>query len=808
MQCFQQGTTQEYDVTTSSIDAPKYSSPIVHLDAFVGDGDKETPFHVNLLAVHEDGVVRCYSERLEQELWSTEICAAVEDAGSEGGLRVESACSMCLDQARRALLRGREDLLATVPGEEDHDAVTVLILFMRPRAGKDRPLILKVMRIDTMDRGRGVLPVGRTKPLQEISSLIVPEPAWMKKGETYLSFHSTSGTLYQSSSDSLAVYEILGMVPRLTQGTQLNINGVTTCLRISSSLVMVNTSSLLTILDAKYCSVQAQCSLEKSLRIETFAPSTKKRKHHVTPPCVQLLSYFLSINIVVALQGRQLVALQLTTSKTKGNRKRKRDVLLIDSIGRGSLTAKKIKIHPTVAKDHHSFGQLLNASSVDDEWEKTKLVFESCFAEGKHEELEILIEKQLRAIGRGTDHTQEAGSNNKPPAARSSWQDLNKVDYSLSKTFVVEADRSCSVPDDKGLQKTLRIHKLPHHSCHWLIKHNYLSTVQVEGALRREGLLAVGEHLRVGAVVESLAQQDPSLKSTLLLLRSAAPLTASELVCALRLSIAQSGDTGTVKLLTYGQSPTHSLDNDAGTDPQSQMDDLRDSQNSPITPANPNPNIHAVLLTTIKRLYIHPPHTVSTALKQHLSRLELHSLVDLLRLELATSGWLASHLDSPLPPTSPTQVSLIAHLLSSALDSIGTGGWLTRTSLTEASETISHMKVEISAALEGIMEATYLQGMLNEVLLCGKNFGTTKSALQTQPTAQVPVKKRRTHSGIVKVGGEDEGEDVLPLGLRPGMTISTHKVGAGGEVIRRSRRDVGRLKSRMVPKYSFERIFV
>jgi len=41
-----------------------------------------------------------------------------------------------------------------------------------------------------------------------------------------------------------------------------------------------------------------------------------------------------------------------------------------------------------------------------------------------------------------------------------------------------------------------------------------------------------------------------------------------------------------------------------------------------------------------------------------------------------------------------------------------------------------------------------------------------------------------------------------------GRTISTHRVGAGGEVIRRSRRDVGRLKSRMVPKYSFERIFV
>jgi len=620
IQCFQQATTQDYEVTKSSIDTPKSSSPIVHLDAFVGDGGDKTQFKVNLLAVHEDGVVRCYSERLEKELWNTSICTISEDAGSEDGLRVENACSMRLDQARKALLRGREDLLATIPGEKDHDAITVLILFMRPCAGEDRPLILKVMRIDSMDSDHGIMQVGRTKPLQEISRMIVPEPAWMKKEETYLSFHSTSGTLYQSSSDYLAVYEILGMVPRLAQETRLNLNGVTACLRISSSLVMVNTASLLTILDARYFSVQAQSSLQKSQHIEPFTPSTKKRKHHVTPPSVQLLSYFASLDIVVALQGRQLVALQLTTSQTKGSRKRKRDVLLIDSIGRGSLTAKKIKSNSTVGKDHHSFGQFVNASPVDDEWTKTKLDLDRCFAEGEHKELGTLIDKQLKAIRRSTNHSQKTGSSNKPPAARNSWLDQTKVDYLLSKGFLVEADHVYPAPDGKGLPKTLRIHKLPHRSWRWLINHNYLSTVQVEGALRREDLLAAGDHLKVGAVFDSLAQQDPTLGTTLLLLRSATPLTASEIVCALRLPITQSGDFTTMKLLTYGPSPTHSSNNDAGTDPQTQIDDLQDTQTSPLTPAHPHHNAHAVLLTSLKRLYLQPPHALSTARPAQRSR--------------------------------------------------------------------------------------------------------------------------------------------------------------------------------------------
>ena len=65
----------------------------------------------------------------------------------------------------------------------------------------------------------------------------------------------------------------------------------------------------------------------------------------------------------------------------------------------------------------------------------------------------------------------------------------------------------------------------------------------------------------------------------------------------------------------------------------------------------------------------------------------------------------------------------------------------------------------------------------------------------------------------ITIADERENGDhvILPLGLKPiaaSMVVSKTRIGAGGEVVERSRRDVGRLRSRMVGRYSFERIVI
>ena len=122
----------------------------------------------------------------------------------------------------------------------------------------------------------------------------------------------------------------------------------------------------------------------------------------------------------------------------------------------------------------------------------------------------------------------------------------------------------------------------------------------------------------------------------------------------------------------------------------------------------------------------------------------------------------------------------------------------------ETADTISYMKAEISAALEGIEEATYLRGILGEMLLCGKE------ALQQGERKMIG--KAQDHGPIkpLTIALHDEGQErILPLGLHPTTpAISKTRIAAGGEVVERTARDIGRLKSRMVGKYSFERIVI
>ena len=124
--------------------------------------------------------------------------------------------------------------------------------------------------------------------------------------------------------------------------------------------------------------------------------------------------------------------------------------------------------------------------------------------------------------------------------------------------------------------------------------------------------------------------------------------------------------------------------------------------------------------------------------------------------------------------------------------------------MTDTFETIAYLKAEISAALEGIEEATYLRGMLGEMLLCSKSLKHSDRSASRQHTS-LKVSER-TRSGII--ASAEEEDRTLPLGLKFPQGTSEYKVGAGGELIKRSLRDIGRLKSRMLPKYSFERIIL
>jgi hypothetical protein len=192
------------------------------------------------------------------------------------------------------------------------------------------------------------------------------------------------------------------------------------------------------------------------------------------------------------------------------------------------------------------------------------------------------------------------------------------------------------------------------------------------------------------------------------------------------------------------------------------------------------------------------------------------ALIYLLRFELARGAWTTRYLDVDQLEITDEEAAVpdnaiipISSLLNNCIDAIGAGGWLSGNARLvsgdpfEAEELISSLKLEVSAALEGIEEAVYLRGLTSEMI----RYGGAVQAGISGPAHNTPAGKNWRIKPVMLPSSEQEMK-ILPLGLKADRQISLLKVGFGGEVHERTRRDIGHLKSQRVAKYTLERIII
>jgi hypothetical protein len=123
----------------------------------------------------------------------------------------------------------------------------------------------------------------------------------------------------------------------------------------------------------------------------------------------------------------------------------------------------------------------------------------------------------------------------------------------------------------------------------------------------------------------------------------------------------------------------------------------------------------------------------------------------------------------------------------------------------ESEELIASLKLEVSAALEGIEEASYLKGLIAEMVRYGEGFQRSLPPGEKSRKSDSPKRRDTRPITLPQIGREAR---LLPIGLKCEQQVSRYRVGAGGEIQQRTMRDIGRLKSRKVGKYSLERIVI
>ncbi|KAI2474570.1 hypothetical protein Ptr902_14024 [Pyrenophora tritici-repentis] len=206
---------------------------------------------------------------------------------------------------------------------------------------------------------------------------------------------------------------------------------------------------------------------------------------------------------------------------------------------------------------------------------------------------------------------------------------------------------------------------------------------------------------------------------------------------------------------------------------------------------------------------------ISSTLRSVLPRRDLESLIRLLHLELKNGGWSSplgfvdpesSGIESEGEDPDDHAVSIIASLLSSTLDAIGAGAWLASVSTLSASESgedmLKSLNRDASIALSGFFEAHFIRGLLSEFL----RYASTVPAPKKPSNKQLEL-QGKPFSVTGKLNGEED-LPMLPLGAKAEQGVEKMKNGKGGKKEQRSKREMGMLISKRVPKYSFERIVV
>ena len=335
-------------------------------------------------------------------------------------------------------------------------------------------------------------------------------------------------------------------------------------------------------------------------------------------------------------------------------------------------------------------------------------------------------------------------------------------------------------------------------------------------------------------MIQALTTWDPSLHSLMCLLASPALLTVHETMHALRSGLdlfqASQSTPPDTKLLTNGSPPASPhLTNGHATSPSP----------SP-SPAPLSDTLHdacALIQLCLARLPDASDAAVTRALRHDLGPAHIPRLLDHLRAALAGAGWFTRYTDpspraSPdptsstdAPPPTDHHLAHAARVIGCALDALGPAAWLAAPDAASTDEggfgdavddrrqRVAHLRAEISAALEAVEEAAYLDGLLRSVLLFARRaapergHGDAEDEVAGEQARGMTVSGRGRARPVRMDMGEGE-KALMPLGLRPVGTVEGEKKGGDGRPVKRSKREVGHLKSRKVGAYSFERIVI
>lgn len=690
------------------------------------------------------------------------------DASSNA--QIEHATVVDCETAKKGILKERQDLATAVSASISGSS----LLFMRIARTK-KQAILQIFKI----RNASLQQAGSTvSGLDFLEAIPLPDSAISNPEAAVWEIHAVTGQISQLSGGQLTIYDLTTLTPRIQSKLGNTAEPITSCTRTSSSSILAISSGVARLYESRFGSIQATVSLASSPNNS----QNKKRKRETGVSSdygVRVVSSFSDVGLVAAVDGTQLVSFQLSADTRDMKRGRAGGSSLIDAIGKASSTKDEVseKGGAKWADWKSKVDKLVEASDV--------------------EALEDFLAKDLALVPSAKNGSKD-GADAGDDVFQLSTESYDPANVDRQKALHLLAKIFAKDGETQILKLVVRTPVV----IQWLalaglLSANYLST-------------ALQQPVGAGDLARALGTADDSFELLHDVLELPIFFETEEVVEALKILI-ESLDTPSSDISQLALPPP------APTDADIEMDiGDADSNFEVETLAAEKELHHAVsalqnglevrsqsLRLIFARLRSFPQNSVKDVLRKRLSHKELVFFIQVLRIELAEGGWTSRYIDvgndefanrieatDKQPGSSTEQVKgpsdqairHIGQLLTCAIDAISTSGWLVGLSgnVETTQEILDSVRAEVSASLEGCLEAKTLERFLAELEKYADD--AEKAGLTAGPI-------------------DDLEAAALPLGGRVKAPNRSAKEGKN-----KTRLEIAREKDLRVGKYSIDRI--
>lgn len=750
----------------------------------------------NLVVVCTNGDIFALDPEDLSQRWKESASRLARDEASApvSSYNVQSVLVTSANDVVEGIFGGRADsFTAAFPqaslGDPGPDAILVVSHAVRNGAEERQLSVLGIIPAHEQ-------PEAAVQQMLQVHSAPVPSQQVEDESARDYKLHLQSGSLLELQGDILRVYDITKAIATVKHSVRMQ--GATSFLRLTGHSTLAASPTQLSIYNPTFHSIQAMVPAH----VSNLVPDSDNANSTYT-----LSSYFRRLDLAVGLVDNLLVGIQVEPPKAGGKRAHG-DGLLIDSIGKG--TPKEIP-QPTPNKRPRSsaLAKLL-PGSIEGNYMETCLQemdradeylaqddlnsFEEHLAEKfqvTREERDPSIEEQEGPGGKALPDWKWLSRPSLYPTIDRRW-----ALYAISRVIALDAEAEDANEAVKLLLASSNVFI-------YLVVAGHLTLSNIRAAFRdaQQGTEVPEATLAEGLVLR-LVEVDPTLELlvTYVLVTKLGPVELLMAIRAIMRSLDYIRDPFKApNLLTQG--PANGNEEDETI--KRELDQLEWQLQTTEHYLGDETGTRAKGLTAaLAKLSAHPSQAVVRALRSHLRADETFSLIFVLRSELVRGSWTSKYVDSTMPEREPEappddSICLIANLLSRCIDAVGPAGWLLNDAMAVegGADFLQALKLEASAALEGIQEARRLSGILSEVV--------------RYATAVRKGRKRRRGGEervIVARDGGDSEAGWLPVGLKVGKPVSREKVVSGGEVVKRSQRELGHLVSQRVGAYSVESI--